>query len=63
MLDYLVIVLAFAIVCGATLLFMKVTGKPRRKRTKVRRRRGLCADVNPSLDPFRQSLSSLRRLR
>jgi hypothetical protein len=26
MLDYLVIVLAFAIVCGATLLFMKVTG-------------------------------------
>jgi hypothetical protein len=26
MLDYLVIVVAFAIVCGATLLFMKVTG-------------------------------------
>jgi hypothetical protein len=26
MLDYLVIVLAFAIVCGATLLFMKATG-------------------------------------
>jgi hypothetical protein len=26
MLDYLVIALAFAIVCGATLLFMKVTG-------------------------------------
>ena len=26
MLDYLVIVLAFAIVCGATLFFMKVTG-------------------------------------
>jgi hypothetical protein len=26
MLDYLVIVLAFAIVCGATLLFIKVTG-------------------------------------
>jgi hypothetical protein len=26
MLDYLVIVLAFAIVCGATLLLMNVTG-------------------------------------
>jgi hypothetical protein len=26
MLDYLVIVVAFAIVCGATLLFMKATG-------------------------------------
>jgi hypothetical protein len=26
MLHYLVVVLAFATVCGATLLFMKVTG-------------------------------------
>jgi hypothetical protein len=26
MLDYLVVVAAFAVVCGATLLFMKVTG-------------------------------------